>query len=88
MPMPMPLTERRRVLHVHPHFADVLIERLDGEPPMFIRVCAVHQFATHYADRLDAIGACPQCVADHEQLRGRARYAALHAADVRVEGWR
>ena len=84
----MIVTERRRVLHVHPHYADVLIEHCDGEPPLFIRVCDRHQYVTPEADRFDAIGACPQCVADHESARGRARYAALHSADVRVEGWR
>lgn len=82
------IAERRRVLHLHPQHADVLVERREGEPPLFVRVCDRHQYATPDADRFDAIGACPQCVADYERSRGLARYSALHSADVRVEGWR
>jgi hypothetical protein len=81
------LIDRRRVLHLHPHRADVLIERIEGEPPNFILFCVRHQYAAPAAPHMDYVGACPLCVAEYEGSRGRARYAALHGAGVSIEGW-
>jgi hypothetical protein len=61
----------------------VLIEATrDGDD--FIRVCGLHQFASvptpGYAP------ACPFCVCESEEWRGRKRYAALHRDGVRIVG--
>ena len=72
-----------RTLHAHPEQRGVLIEATrDGDD--FIRVCGLHQFASvptpGYAP------ACPFCVCESEEWRGRKRYAALHRDGVRIVG--
>lgn len=82
------ITERRRVLHLHPQRADVLVERVEGAPPLFVLICTRHQYAAPGVDRMEQLGGCPKCFAEAEAGPGLARYRDLHGANVRIEGWR
>lgn len=71
---------RSRVLHVHPERDDVVVERVDGEPPNFILICSRHTYAARAVGYMDDVGQCPHCELEADDDCGRLRYIALHEA--------
>ena len=74
--------ETRR-LHLYPQDSGVLVEHTrDGND--YLRVCHRHQYCS--VPTPFAPPACPHCLCEIENDRGRERYRALHAADVQIIG--
>lgn len=76
---------QERTLYAHPHDARALIEPTrDGND--YYRVCARHQWCSAAVTLNEYLGECPACLAEVDGSEGRKRYAALHAAHVRIVG--
>ncbi|HYE87397.1 MAG TPA: hypothetical protein VEA16_13640, partial [Vicinamibacterales bacterium] len=59
-------------LQPHPEFPDVLVQH-GSDGPDYTRVCQRHQWAS--VPMPDRAPACPLCIAEVDEQRGRLRYA-------------
>lgn len=76
-------TAEPRTLQPHPEYPDVFLEHT-SDGPDFIRVCVRHQWSS--IPTPDHAPACPFCVAEFDEQRGRERYRALQGPHVRIVG--